>query len=227
MERRDITGKKYYKELSIKPIKQNIAHHCFIGIRTKLEPLDFFSSIFLQTNYLFQLSKSSLEMLVKNDRFSFCLFEYQDTLSEHIVFCIVNKSMCQEQYLFGKEEKNACFVLHRKYWKRMNNQLSLSFEEDKEEDKIEEEIDKEQKEWDLFKTTMKKNSVNSAGNIDYLFPVEIRTYEILKPLFMYLSNMMFCNYTLINPRDITNIDFFFPQWYAYKEQSNPATDVIL
>lgn len=228
MERRDITGKKYYKELSIKPVKQNIAHHCFIAIRTKLEPLDFFANIFLQTNYLFQLSKSPLEMIIKNDDFSFTLFEYQDTLSEHITFCIVNKSMDHEQYLFGKEETNACFVLHRKYWKQTTNQLVLSFEDDEiKEKEEEEEMDKEKKDWEAFKINMGEFSTNLTGNIDYVFPIEIRTYEILKPLFMYLSKMRFCNYTLIQPQDITNIDFFFPQWYAYTENANPSIDVIL
>jgi hypothetical protein len=224
MKKRDITGKKYYKELSIKPVKQNTDYHCFIAIRTKLELLDFFSHIFLQTNYLFQLSKSSLGMLIQNNYFSFRIFEYQDAFSDNLAFCIVNKSMHHEQYLFGKEEKNASFVLHQKYWKQSKNQLSLSFEND---ETAEEEMDREKKDWNLFKTAMEKFSINLTGNIDYIFPVEIRTYEILKPLFLHLSRMRFLNYTLINPKDISRLDSFFPQWHTYTEQSSYSINIIL
>jgi uncharacterized protein YnzC (UPF0291/DUF896 family) len=218
MEKRDITGKKYYKELSIKQIKQNMAHHCLIAVKTELDPLDFFSNIFIKSNYLFQLSKFTMEMVVENGYFSFRSFEFKDTLSDNIVFCIVNQSTYHERYLLGNDEKNSCFVLDQKYWKQMKNQLSLSFEDI-------EEIDGEKDDWNLFKANMGKSSVNLTGNIDYLFPVEIHTYEILKPLFLYLPQTEFLNYTLINPKDIANIDSFFFQWYTFVEKLNYITDI--
>ncbi|MDR1182041.1 MAG: hypothetical protein LBL13_08710 [Bacteroidales bacterium] len=219
MEKRDITGKKYYKELSIKPVKRNMEHYCFIAVRTGKEPLEFFSTIFQQTNYLFQLSKSVLEMVARTDYFSFRSFEFQDTLSDNLAFCIVNKSTHQEQYLFGKDEKNACFVLHPKYWKSGRNQLSLPFSD------MESDSEDEKNDWDLFKTDMGQFSTNLTKNIDYLFPVEIHTYEILKPLFLYFSKMKFLNYTLINPKDVTDIDSFFPHWFAHVEQSGKVMDI--
>jgi hypothetical protein len=210
MERRDITGKKYYKELSIKPVKQNMDHYCFIAIRTKLEPLEFFAGIFQRTNYLFQLSTSMLEMVVKTNYVSFRAFEFQDTLSDYVVHCLMNRSIHNEYYLLGNDEKNTCFVIPGKRRKH-NNQLSLPFDDDDEET----DTNKEKDDWDIFKTNMGKHSTNLAGKIDYLFPVEIRTYEILQPLFLYLPKMTFLSYMLINAKDIMGIDTFFHQWNAY------------
>jgi hypothetical protein len=219
MEKRDITGKKYYKELSIKPAKQNMAHHCFIAVRTELEPLEFFADIFQQTNYLFQLSRSALEVVSKTDYFSFRSFEFQDTLSDNLSFCIVNKSIHNEQYLFGRDEKNACFVLPQKYWKQKKNQLVLPF------DDIGEDLEEEKNDWDLFKNDMERSSINLMGNIDYLFPVEIHTYEILKPLFLYFPKMKSLHYTLINSKDVIDIDSFFPPWNTHVEESGKFTDI--
>jgi hypothetical protein len=204
MEKRDITGKKYYKELSIRPVKQNMEFYCFIAIRTKLEPLEFFADIYQRTNYLFQLSASMLE-IVKTDYFSFRSFEYQDTLSDHVPHCLVNKSTHHEQYLLGYEENKSCFVIQQKQRKRKNNQLSLPFEDD--EESVDNDIDKN--DWDVFKSNMEKHSINLAGKIDYLFPVEIHTYEILQPLFLYLYKIDSLSYTLINAKDIIDIDVFF------------------
>ena len=113
MEKRDISGKKLYKKLSIKPVKHNLSHYCFIAIRTTCDnPLDFFTSIYQSTNYLFQLSKQNLDIAIHSQSFSFQSFEFQDIISEHIACCLVNKSQRKKQYLVGTNDKNSCYFLY-------------------------------------------------------------------------------------------------------------------
>jgi len=146
--------------------------------------------------------------VVKNSiSFSFQSFEIQDTLSEHTAFCLVNKSIDKEQYLFGKN-KNACYILHQK---RTENQISLFFEN--EEDKAEQNIEEDG--WNAFKNSMENTSVNLMGKIDYLFLVEIQTYEILKPLFLKFPDISFLNHQIINPKNINEIDSFLSLYYAH------------
>ena len=207
MEKRDISGKKQYKEFLIKPFKKNLSHYCFVAVRTTFDPLDFFAGIFQYSNYLFQLSKQTLEVVKNSISFSFQSFEIQDTLSEHTAFCLVNKSIDKEQYLFGKN-KNACYILHQK---RTENQISLFFEN--EEDKAEQNIEEDG--WNAFKNSMENTSVNLMGKIDYLFLVEIQTYEILKPLFLKFPDISFLNHQIINPKNINEIDSFLSLYYAH------------
>ena len=207
MEKRDIFGKKLYKELSIKPIRRDLSHYCFVAVRTTFEPLDFFSGIYQHSNYLFQLSEPCLEVVQGITRFSFQLFEYQDDndFSKYNVFCIVNKSVKDKQNLVGKN-KNSCYLLPQN---RDKNQISLFFEEEEATKKNKEEAD-----WDLFKNTMQNSSVNLMNKIDYIFPVDIQTYEILKPLFFRLSDMPFLNHQFIDSKQIKDINSFLSVFYA-------------
>jgi len=212
MEKRDLFGKKQYKELSIKPIKRNMSHYCFIAIRTAFYPLDFFAGIYQHSNYLFQLSKHHLEIVQDSICTSFQTFEYQDDFSKYSVFCLVNKSINKEQYLVGKN-KNSCYILSQT---RGKNQLSFSFDEQEETSpKDREEID-----WELFKTNMQHTSVNLMNKIDYLFPVDVQTYEILKPLFFKFQNMDFLHYQFIDSKQIKDISSLLSVFYAYTEKNN-------
>ena len=207
MEKRDISGKKQYKEFLIKPFRKNLSHYCFIAVRTTSDPLDFFTDIFQYSHCLFQLSEHPLEVVKNSISYSFQSFEIQDTLSEHIAFCLVNKSIEKGQYLLGKH-KNSCYLLHQK---RENNQVSLFF--DHEEKKTEQ--GREEDAWNAFKTDMENTSVDLMGKIDYFFLVEIQTYEILKPLFLKFPDMSFLNHQVINPKDINEIDSFLSLYYAH------------
>jgi len=207
MEKRDISGRKYYKKLNIKPIRRNLSHYCLIAVRTTLDPLDFFAGIYQHSDYLFQLSEQTLDMEENTVCFSFQSFEYQDDLSEHSAFCIVNKSTDNEHYLLGKN-KNACYILPQK---RDKNQISFPFENEAESA----EKGMEEDDWNAFKTNMQNSSVNLMGKIDYLFPVDIQTYEILKPLFLTFSDIHFLNHQYINDKQVKNIDSFFSQYYVY------------
>ena len=212
MEKRDIFGKKQYKELLIQPAKINLSHYCFIAIRTELEQsLNFFTSIYQNTNYLFQLSKSVFDIDVDDNCFSFRSFEFKDTVSEHSAFCLVNKSVRKKQYLFGKDDKRSCYILPKQ---KTKNQISFSFQQENEP--TEKSID--ENDWDLFKRNIQDTSVNLMDKIDYIFPVEIRTYEILKPLFLNLPNIPFLNHQFIDPKNIRDMDTFFHQWCSYLDK---------
>jgi len=207
MEKRDISGKKQYKELLIKPFRRDLSRCCFIAVRTTLDPLDFFAGIFRYSNYLFQLSKQTFDIVQNSICFSFQSFEIQDISPENTAFCLVNKSINKEQYLLGKN-KNACYLLPKK---RSDNQISLSFEN---------EIDKteqggEENDWNAFKNSMENTSVDLMGKIDYIFPVEIQTYEILEPLFLKFPDIEFLNHQNISPKSISEIDLFLSLFHEH------------
>jgi len=217
MEKRDISGKKFYKELVIKPFQRDLSHYCFVAVRTTSDPLNFFASIFQHSNYLFQLSKHTFDVVMDSICFTFQSFEIQDIISESTALCLVNKSVKKEQYLFGKN-KNACYILPHK---RGENQISLSFEN--EEDITEH--GSEEGNWNAFKNSMENTSVYLMGKIDYIFPVEIETYEILKPLFLKFSNLAFLNHQIINAKSINEIELFLSQIheFVYKKERKIIT----
>jgi hypothetical protein len=202
MAKRDISGKKYYKELKIKPIRQNLSHHCFIAVRTALSPLDFFVGIYRYTDYLFQLSEQPLDIMINSTPFLFQTFDFQDTLSELTVSCIVNESISKEgeenHYLLGTKEKNTCFTLLQK---REEKQLSIYFQTENEKNNK----DWEENDWNLFKNNIERTSVNLMGKIDYIFPVKIKTYEMLKPLFLNFFNITSLRHQYIDSKHIKEI----------------------
>ena len=201
MKKSDISGKKLYKELLIRPFKRNFSHCCFVAVRTTLEPLDFFAGIYQYSNHLFQLSEQTMDLVMNSIHFSFQSFEIQDILSENKAYCIVNKSIEKEQYLFGKN-KNSCYFLSQK---PTGNQILLAFEnEEKKNEQCGEEDD-----WKNFKNNMELTSVNLMDKIDYLFPLEIQTYEILKPLFLRFFDIPFLDHQIINSKNVNEIELFF------------------
>jgi len=209
MPRRDFTGKEFYKNIALHS-KLNDNHYCFIGIRTMLDSLDFFVKIFKDTNYLFELSGEPLEIPHHSEKFFFQSFLFHDTLSEHFIPCLVNKDTSDNQYLLGENKKNTCYVLNKS---KKKNQLLLSFEDEdeghegqEEEQENNEEITDELKVWMSFKETMSETSTNLMGRIDFLFPVKVQTYEILKPLFLKFSSLHYINYRLVFPREIKEYD---------------------
>jgi hypothetical protein len=178
-------------------------------VRTTFEPLDFFAGIYQHSDYLFQLSEDSFEVEQNFVCYSFQSFEYQYNLSKRNVFCLVNKSIDEKQYLVGKS-KNSCYILPQKWDK---NQFTFPFEN--EEEKIKK--NREEAEWELFKSNMKNTSVDLMGKIDYLFLVDIQTYEILKPLFLKFSDIHFLNHQFIDAKQVNEIDSFLSIFYAHSE----------
>ena len=207
MPRRDVTGKEFHKDIILQSKKRDSDNYCFIGVRTTLDTVGFFLNIFNNTDYLFELSESSLDIVIDSENFVFKSFLFQDPLSKHIVLCFVNRDLNKNQYLLGEDEQNACFLL-KKSEKR--NQLSFSFEEDTDEQQgIGEDnysIVDEETNWKHFKDTMSNTTVDLKGEINFLFPVKIQTYEILKPLFLELLNMQYITHRLIFPQEIEGVE---------------------
>ena len=213
MPQRDITGKEFYKEIAFRSIKRNADYYCFIALRTKLSLLDFFVDIFKKTDYLFKLSENSLQIVLDSQNFVFKVFQYQDPFSEQFSICFINKDSNRNKYLLGENSENAYFTLSKS---KNRNQLSFLFEDEDEEVQEEQNYD-EQKNWTSFKEIMQKKSVDLMGEIDFLFPLNIQTYEILKPLFLEFTNMDNIHYRLILPSEIEGVDALITQWKYFQE----------
>ena len=212
MPQRDITGKEFYKEIAFHSIKRNADYYCFIALRTKLSLLDFFVDIFKNTDYLFELSENSLQIVLDSQNSVFKVFQYQDPFSEQFSICFINKDSNRNKYLLGENTENVCFTLSKN---KNRNQLSFLFEE--EEEPQEEQNYDEQKNWTSFKETMQKKSVDLMGKIDFLFPVNIQTYEVLKPLFLEFTTMDNIHYRLILPLEIEGVNALITQWEYFQE----------
>ncbi|MDR1879210.1 MAG: hypothetical protein LBQ64_06580 [Bacteroidales bacterium] len=225
MEKRDITGKKQYKELSIRPVRHNTDHHAFILVKTAWATLDFFAEIYRQTDYLFGLSAQVFTTSVDSRSFAFRVFEYQDVLSEHIAFCIVNRDLDNKQFLLGSDEKNACFVFQKK---KRTNQLLIDFDKDDENPDQTDVLDtREESNWTKFKTTMLKNTVTLTGNTDFVFPVDIRTYDILRPLFLKIKDMHTLDYMFIPAKSVLNVDLFMSRSATFHDELNRSAPLFL
>ena len=215
MSKRDITGKEYYKEIAFSPIKHNLAHYCFIAVRTTLTSLDFFVELFKMTNYLFELSDSPLDIVIDSKNFIFQAFHCKDFQSEQLGICFLNGDIHKNHYLLGEKDEKACFSLAKM---KNRNQLSFSFEDlEKSEDTQNQDFDEEQN-WTSFKELMQKKSTDLLGEADFLFPVSIQTYEILKPLFLEFPTMNFIHYRLISHAEITQVEALLMQWNHYYEK---------
>jgi hypothetical protein len=223
MEKRDITGKKQYKELSIRPVRQNTERHAFILVKTQWATLDFFAEIHRQTDYLFGLSAQFFTTTVEDCPFVYRVFEYQDVLSEHIAFCIVNRDLDNRQFLLGSDENNACFVFQKK---KRTNQLLIDF--DKDDENPADILDtREESNWNKFKTTMLKHSVLLSGNTDFVFPVDIRTYDILRPLFLKFKDIRTLDYMFIPAKSVMNVDLLMSRSVTFRDELNRSAPLFL
>jgi hypothetical protein len=208
MERRDIIGTKQYKELIVKPVRQNPAHHGFIAVRSTLSPLDFFSEIYQTTDYLFFLCRQPFEAFRDETSCGFSVFVHHDLFSEHSAVCMLNKDLSKNHALLGGHETDACFVIQKH---KIQNQLFLPFGQDgeHEEDILPTETDrKEENQWNHFLHTLTETSIDLKGKIDFVFPVSIRTYEILKPLFLKFKTLPSLHYMFIQAKTVAAFDAF-------------------
>lgn len=215
MSKRDITGKEPYKEIVFRSIKRNSNNYCFIALRKKMSLLDFFVDIFKQSNYLFELSEHSLEIVLDSQNFVFKVFQYEDSDAKQFALCFINKEISKMQYLLGENIENVCFKLSKS---KNRNQLSFSFDDEEQEEQNMEEQYEEQKDWASFKEAMRKKSVDLMGDIDFLFPINMQTYEILKPLFLEFANMENIHYRLIFPHEIDGVDALITQLDYFQER---------
>ena len=208
MSKTDIFGKKPYRNTQIKSSKPVLEHCYVLAIRTDADILRFSKMIFIETNYLFYISRDKFRMKGLDKQSKFQSFVHKDIISDNKVFYLQNTGYKSNKVILGYED-NALFQLRRQKQKQ-RNQLSLFFEgEDVNLTEFNQTMDAEIQNWYDFKENLLKNSVDIMGKIDYLFPVRIETYEIVKPLLQYFPKMHEINYMLIEPERIENALSFF------------------
>ena len=217
MEKRettDIFGKKLNKNTKMKSAKQNLSYRYLLGVRTPADVLTFSKMIYTETNYLFYISPNRFRVEDLDKYAEFQVFIHKDIISENRVFYLQNVAFERDVNILGCGE-NALF--------RLNNQLSMSFEDN--ENEVITELDHECgndeiRIWQECKSGLAKNSVELMGKIDYLFPIQIETYEILKPLLQHFHKMQEINYMLIEPEQINDAELFFMYINFLSEQIN-------
>ena len=203
MPQRDITGKEFYKNINFRSKKRDSDNYCFIGVRTDLDTVGFFLDVFNNTGYLFELSESSLDIVIDSENFVFKSFVFKDSLSKYFMLCFVNQDFAKNQYLLGEDELNACFLLEKS---KKRNQLSFSFENEQEIGDDNCSVMDEEMNWKHFKETMLNTTIDLKREINFLFPVKIQTYEVLKPLFLKFTNMQHLTHRLIFPHEIEGVE---------------------
>ena len=197
----DIFGIKPYKNVRVKSLKPNWGHCFIVAVRTDADILTFSKMLYTEANYLFYIAKERFQIKTAD----FQAFIYNDILSENKVFYLQNTGFESDKTILGYQT-NALFPLKRQKRKR-KNQLSFLFE--KENADLSEPNCNEMQNWHDFKADLAENSVDTMGKIDYLFPIQIATYEIIKPLLLHFPKMREMNYMLIEPERLSDAATFF------------------
>ena len=229
MEKRettDIFGKKLNKNTKMKSAKQNLSYRYLLGVRTPADVLTFSKMIYTETNYLFYISPDRFRMEDLDKSAEFQVFIHKDVISENKVFYLQNIAFEKDKTVLGCGE-NALFQLKqqkqpkRKKQKKIN-QISMSFNlEDEDFTASNQEYGNEEiRIWHECKSGLAENSAELMGKIDYLFPIQIETYEILKPLLQHFHKIQEIKYILIEPKQIKDAELFFMYINFLSEQIN-------
>jgi hypothetical protein len=214
MAKTDIFGIKPYKNTWAKPPKPIWGYRYVLAIRTDADMLSFSKMIYTETNYLFYISQNRFQVEELDKTAAFQAFIHKDIISENKVFYLQNTGFESDRTILGYGG-NALFPI-KPQKRKQKNQITLSFEE---EDADLAELDGDEiRNWYDFKDDLAKKSVNILNKINYLFPVQIETYEIVKPLLQHLYKMHEINYMLLEPEQIENAASFFRHIHLMAEQ---------
>ena len=220
MSKTDIFGKKPYRNIQIKAAKAMLDYCYVLAIRTDADIL-LSKAILMETNYLFYISKDKFQLNELDKSSAFQSFVHKDIISDNKVFYLQNTGFESNRRILGYGN-TALFQLKRQKQKR-RNQTALFFEEEEVDFmKQNQELDAEIQNWHDLKENLRKNSVDIMEKIDYLFPVRIETYEIVKPLLQYLPKMNEINYMLLEPERIENAKTFFTHIDLMTERINSS-----
>jgi hypothetical protein len=219
----DIFGKKPYKEIQVKSVKPDLASRYVLAIRTNADILSFSKMIYTETNYLFYISPDRFQAEELDRLSEFQSFIYKDIVSDNKVFYLQNTGLGSDKQILGYGN-NALFQIRRKKKKR-KNQISLSFEEEAADaiDFMQETHGDGIQNWHDFKADLAQKSVDVMGKIDYIFPLQMETYEIVKPLLQHFSKMQEINYMLLEPKQINDAVSFFMYMDLMMERINSAS----
>lgn len=219
MQKTDIFGKKPYKNTPVKSVKPMLKYCYLLAIRTDADISNFFKLIYTQTNYLFYLSQERFQMEELDKSAAFQSFIHKDVISDYKVFYLQNTGFESDKCILGYGN-NALFQLKKlkKRQRKQKSQISLYFERDADTDM---EIESNEiKSWYNLKSDLTKHSMNIMDKINYLFPIRIETYEIIKPLLLHLPKIQSINYMLIEPEQINNAVPLFMHFDLITERIN-------
>ena len=227
MSKTDIFGKKPYREIQVKSAKPDLLHRYVLAVRTDADSLSFSKTIFTETNYLFYISQNRFHTEELNKFSEFQSFIHEDNISDNKIFYLQNVGFESGKHILGYED-NSLFQIKGKNKKR-KNQLSLLLEEEDADlmDFIQENDIDEIQNWHNLKADLSKKSVNIMGKIDYVFPIRIETYEIVKPLLQHFPKMQAFNYMLLEPKQIHDAASFFMYMDLITEQIHSADKMPL
>jgi hypothetical protein len=225
MSKTDIFGKKPYKNTQVKSAKVDFLTYCYVlAVRTDADMLRFSKLILTETNYLFSISQARFQAEELDKFSSFQAFVHKDIISDNKVFYLQNTGFESNRTILGYKSDALFQIKRQKQRQKRKNQLSLLFEEEAADlmDFNQEADSNEIRDWYDFKDDLSKNSVDIMGKIDYLFPMQIERYEILKPLLQHLHKIKEINYMLLDPERIENAASFFKHIDLMTERVNFA-----
>ncbi|MCL2130981.1 MAG: hypothetical protein FWH36_00780 [Lentimicrobiaceae bacterium] len=219
MQKTDIFGKKPYRNVEVKQLKPFLEYCYVLAVRTDADMLSFSKIIYAATNYLFYISPLRFQFGKSDKSPKFQSFIYKDIVTNYKLFYLQNTDFQSNTTILGYGE-DALFQLKQQV-KKSKNQATLSLEDENDTTQsAQDENSEEVKDWKTLKANLTKNSVNIMGKIDYLFPIQIETYEILMPLLQHFPKMQRINYMLIEPKQINDAISFFTHIDLMEEQIN-------
>jgi len=221
MSKTDIFGKKPYREIRLKLAKVDLTYRYVLAIRTDADILVFPKMIYNETNYLFYISPKESQEENKDKLSDFQLFIHNDTVLAYTVFYLRNTNFDLNKRILGYDD-SALFQIKRPPQKQ-KNQTTLILEKKADfMDFTSEDCGDEVQNWYDFKADLAQKSVDVMGKIDYIFPIQIETYEMLKPLLQQFSKMQELNYMLLEPKQINDAQSFFMHVDLITERINPV-----
>jgi len=218
MAKTDIFGIKPYRNTQVKSAKLNLGHCFVVAVRTDAEVLAFSTMLYTEANYLFSISEKRFQVKELNELLEFQSGIYKDIVSDNKLFYIQNTDFKLNKNVLGYNSQSLFQI--KKLRRRRKNQLSLFFEKEEKVDlnELKRQSVSEIQNWSDFKADLAGNAVDVMDKIDYLFPIQIETYEIIKPLLLLFPKMTDINYMLIEPERISDAISFF----MYIDQMNES-----
>jgi hypothetical protein len=182
-----------------------------LAVRTEGDLLRFSKMIYTETNYLFYITPTRFRVEELDEQAAFQACIHKDILSDNKVFYLQNTDFNSDKTILGDGNRSLFQLMPHKM--KIKKQSSFFIEQEEctidcteiKQDEDSEEI----RNWKILKSDLIRNSVDITGKIDYLFPVRIETYEIIRHLLLHFPKMHKINYMLIKPEQIENASAFF------------------
>lgn len=216
-------GIKKAKVFRIKKTDDRLTEAYLLLVRTELPSMVFFIHLLKTTNYLFtayhlqndnNMNKSSENKAVFSEFYATYFFD-DLAFDWPYHFCFKNISFNGKNKLFGLDD-TAKFRITEENIPTTNptdlpNQTFLPFdfeEENQHEEHLFSKGNFEIEEWNDFIKEMKSHSISLQNNFNYVFPIEIFSYQALKPFFLHLHKLDILQYQMVKYDQVKNIETF-------------------